>query len=62
MSNNQLDDVICTDEERSNRLEQCKLCENFTINDDGLTQCSASGCLINLMTTFKFKTCPKGNW
>lgn len=54
-------DIACTPDESETRLEFCKNCDNFII-EEGTTRCKSSGCLINLMTTFKFKTCPKGFW
>jgi hypothetical protein len=56
------DEIYCSEEESQQRLEFCKPCKNMGVNDQGLTQCQASGCLINLMIIMKFKACPEGNW
>ncbi len=58
----QNDDIICNEQESAERLQNCQQCENLILNDSGFTQCSVTGCLINLMTTFRFKSCPKGFW
>lgn len=63
MNENESDfEIICSTEESNTRLLFCQSCEHFKFNDDGLTICESSGCLINLMTTFKFKVCPIGVW
>lgn len=54
-------EIVCTPEESNARLQFCKNCDSFAIADE-TTKCTSSGCLINLMTTFKFKQCPKGIW
>jgi hypothetical protein len=54
------EDISCSQEETHNRLSFCKGCEHFIFDD--YTKCELSGCLINLMTTMQFKSCPKGNW
>lgn len=59
---NLTDDDICTFEEKETRLSSCKQCESFKVNDKTFTECAETGCLINLMITFKFKTCPIGKW
>lgn len=56
------DNIECTELEHTSRLNYCKNCIAFKIKDDFLTECSECGCSISLMTTFKFKICPKGNW
>lgn len=61
MNENDLE-INCTAAETEIRLSLCKSCEMFKVNSDGITQCESSGCLINLMTTFKFKVCPIGRW
>lgn len=55
------DIVECEDSEKNTRLTACTNCENFTI-EDGITKCSQSGCLINLMITYTFKQCPLEKW
>ena len=56
------DNDYCTEEESNRRLEFCKLCEAFVINENNITQCLETGCLINLMISSFSKQCPKGNW
>lgn len=56
------DNMICSEEERLQRLETCKQCSFFTVRDDYTTDCASNGCKINLMITYKFKICPIGNW
>lgn len=55
-----VEDISCSEEETSQRLSFCKVCEHMKINQ--FTECELSGCQISLMTTIKFKECPKGNW
>jgi uncharacterized paraquat-inducible protein A len=50
-----------TDNERINRLDICKTCENFSVQDE-FTSCLKCGCSISLLTLFKFETCPIGKW
>ena len=54
--------TYCTEQESNNRLEFCKNCEAFIINENNLTQCLETGCLINLTISSLSKQCPKGNW
>lgn len=56
------EELYCTVEEVFARVEFCKVCENFDIDEQGLTKCKETGCNINMMSSFKFKSCPKGNW
>lgn len=60
-SNNPVIDIICTQEETETRLTHCKLCDQFTQSSE-VTICAATQCNISLMTTMKFKTCPKEIW
>ena len=53
--------INCTEEETINRLNICKNCDSFII-EDYVTKCVSSGCNISLMTTFKFKPCPLNKW
>lgn len=55
-------EINCTPEEIETRLNFCKVCPNLAFDEKQFTKCSKSGCLINLMTSFKFKSCPEGNW
>lgn len=50
-----------TESERELRLEICKACENFNI-DDEFTSCLQCGCSISLLVTFKLEKCPIGKW
>jgi hypothetical protein len=54
--------VNCTIEESEERVAECSKCVNFIFDENGITKCSASGCNISLMTTFKFKQCPLEKW
>jgi hypothetical protein len=60
-TNNSTIDVICSIEEAAIRLEHCKTCDQFT-HSSGFTVCAATQCNISLMTTMKFKMCPKEFW
>ena len=52
----------CTPEETEARLEVCKTCDSFSIEEDYTTKCQECMCSISLMITFKDQPCPKGNW
>ena len=54
-------DVICSAAESEIRLSHCKLCDQFTQSSE-FTICAATQCNISLMTTIKFKLCPKEFW
>ena len=54
-------DVVCNTAETEMRLEHCKTCDQFT-QSLGVTLCAATQCNISLMTTMKFKMCPKDFW
>jgi hypothetical protein len=56
-----VEDVICTPEETTNRLTTCTNCVDLTQANE-VTICRLSSCNISLMTTFRFKQCPRGNW
>lgn len=58
---NNLDDEYTTPAEHDHRIEVCKTCENFTI-DDGYTKCLGCNCLLSLLVTYKNQTCPLGKW
>jgi hypothetical protein len=62
MNNIDQDNIECTPEETLERVTTCKSCENFFIAEDSNTKCKETGCNISFMTTFNFKSCPKGNW
>jgi recombinational DNA repair protein RecR len=54
-------DIICSTEETETRLGHCKKCDQFT-HSSGATICATTQCNISLMTTMKFKMCPKEFW
>lgn len=56
------DDIICSQEQQEQRLNICKNCPSFVIKETQMTECSECECSISLLITFKFKSCPKGNW
>lgn len=62
MTNTEEMTVHCTPEESQQRVNFCQICENLTFDENNFTMCKETGCNINLMSTFKFKTCPKENW
>ena len=52
-----------TPEETEARLEICKTCESFIIEETG-TRCSEciGGCSISKLISHEEETCPKGKW
>lgn len=61
ISQQDLDDITCTLQETIQRVEICKKCPEFKI-ENMITKCSACDCSISMVTTFKYKACPAGNW
>jgi|688.fasta_scaffold158047_3 hypothetical protein len=55
-----VEEVACSFDETQTRLSFCKICPHLIINE--YTKCELSGCHINLMSSIKFKECPKGHW
>lgn len=53
--------VNCTKEETVNRLDICKNCKHFVI-ENYITKCVSSNYNISLMTTSKFINCPLSKW
>jgi hypothetical protein len=53
----------CTLEELQERLDVCKQCESFIIEETG-TRCAecAGGCSISLLISHIDQVCPKGKW
>jgi hypothetical protein len=53
----------CTPEETQERIEVCKTCDSFIIEEIG-TRCSecSGGCSISLLVSQKDQVCPKGRW
>jgi hypothetical protein len=53
----------CTEEESLSRIEICKQCESFIIEEIG-TRCAecAGGCSISLLISHIEQVCPKGKW
>jgi len=63
-SDNEIENNIeeyTTDSERTDRLNICKLCDNFSVNDE-FSSCLSCGCDISLLITFKLEKCPIGKW
>lgn len=56
-----LNDSTCSPEETQKRLAFCKTCPKFKI-ENMITKCSACDCSISMVSTFKYKACPVGNW
>ena len=56
-----VDNTTCTEEQTSLRLNTCMKCDKFQVTDE-TTKCSESGCNINLLITYTFKSCPLGKW
>jgi hypothetical protein len=55
--------IYCTVEETQERVEICKTCDSFIIEEIG-TRCAEclGGCSISLLVSHKDEICPKGNW
>jgi hypothetical protein len=55
--------TFCTPEETQERVEICKQCPSFIVEDIG-TRCAecSGGCSISLMVSHKDELCPRGNW
>ena len=51
----------CTPEERERRLNICKTCENFYIQDQK-TFCRGCECSLSLLITFQIESCPENKW
>lgn len=53
----------CTEEEMLSRIEVCKTCDSFIIEESG-TRCSQciGGCSISFLVSHKNEICPKGKW
>lgn len=54
------DNIDCTSEESSRRLEFCIPCENNILDD--IPKCSMCDCPISSLATMNFKSCPIGKW
>lgn len=52
----------CTPEEAQTRLETCKQCEHFTIEENFTTSCAKCRCTIGFLIYDKDQNCPEGNW
>lgn len=52
----------CTPQEQMERLNVCKGCDRFVVNEDTTTKCSACECSISLLITFVDQSCPLGKW
>jgi len=55
--------IYCTPDETQARIDVCKTCENFIIDETG-TRCAecSGGCSISFLVSQKDEICPKGNW
>jgi hypothetical protein len=53
----------CGEEETQRRIEICKQCDSFIVEETG-TRCAecAGGCSISLLVSHTDQVCPKGNW
>lgn len=50
-----------TEEQKETRLNTCKQCENFTV-DEEFTTCNKCGCSISLLISFLNEKCPMEKW
>ncbi|NDC96083.1 hypothetical protein EB118_22165 [bacterium] len=56
-------EIYCTKEETEHRLSFCNYsCPEFFIDTDQHSKCKMCSCNISMVTIFKFKICPLGNW
>lgn len=53
----------CSEEETQRRIETCKQCDSFIVEETG-TRCSecVGGCSISLLVSHMDQVCPKDNW
>jgi len=58
MNNNELNDLTCTPEETTRRLQFCSPCENNVL--DIFPKCSQCDCPISSLGSMSFKSCPIG--
>jgi hypothetical protein len=54
------DNINCTPEQTTQRLEFCMPCENNVL--DVIPKCNQCNCSISMLVTLNFKTCPIGKW
>ena len=54
------EDLLCSQEETTRRVEQCIMCENNVL--DEIPKCKQCDCSISMLTALSFKTCPIGKW
>lgn len=55
-------DEACTFDEQKRRLDTCKGCDMFRMDDNGMTTCDACACSLSLLITFMEQSCPMGKW
>ena len=56
----ELQELTCTPEETTRRIEFCIPCENKVM--DTFPKCKQCDCPISSLTSISFKTCPIGKW
>jgi hypothetical protein len=56
------DSQYSTPEEQFAKLEVCKSCDQFIIDTQGITQCTACNCSLSLLITYSDQICPLGKW
>ena len=54
------DNINCTPEQTTQRLEFCMPCENNIL--DIIPKCKQCDCPISSLASMSFKTCPIGKW
>ena len=55
-----LQDLYCTQEETTKRIEFCISCPSNVL--DVIPKCKECDCPISSLTSMSFKTCPIGKW
>lgn len=54
--------IDCSEQEKQNRLDVCKNCEKFKIEENFTTSCSQCACPIAFMISFIDNKCPLDKW
>lgn len=57
-----IEDNYCTPEEQNQRLEVCKNCNRFWLNEENRTYCLEASKSIGFMITEKSTPCPLGKF
>lgn len=60
MTEENINDISCDENETQKRVLFCMTCENNVL--DVIPKCSQCNCSISMLTTMSFKTCPIGKW